>query len=156
MLECNNNYGNYSRNDLRKVCEAALSASRNVIFAALVNTNGILIVGKFRYDTSFHKSYYQSFHKSSSSSYEKIRTDVSDGCIFYLEQLLPYLMRARKLHKNDKSNNNGNGNGGNITKRNGERIELDLINVDGKVKTAITRIPELPDMFLCVEYISYN
>ncbi|HZD34742.1 MAG TPA: hypothetical protein VE130_06015 [Nitrososphaeraceae archaeon] len=142
MLECNNNY---SRNDLRKVCEAALSASRNVIFAALVNTNGILIVGKFRYDRSFHKS-----------SYEKIRTDVSDGCIFYLEQLLPYLMRARKLHKNDKSDNNGNGNGGNLTKRDGERIELDLINVDGKVKTAITRIPELPDMFLCVEYISYN
>lgn len=146
MLECNNNYGNYSRNDLRKVCEAALSASRNVIFAALVNTNGILIVGKFRYD-------HLSSRKSSS---EKISTDVSDGCIFYLEQLLPYLMRARKVNNNSKCNNNGNGKGGNLTKRDGEQIELDLINVDGKVKTAITRIPELPDMFLCVEYISYN
>jgi hypothetical protein len=146
MLECNNNYGNYGRNDLRKVCEAALSASRNVIFAALVNTNGILIVGKFRYD-------HLSSRKSSS---EKISTDVSDGCIFYLEQLLPYLMRARKANNNSKYNNNGNGKGGNLTKRNGERIELDLINVDGKVKTAITSIPELPDMFLCVEYISYN
>jgi hypothetical protein len=146
MLECNNNYGNYSRNDLRKVCEAAVSASRNVIFAALVNTNGILIVGKSRHDN----------HSTHKSSYEKNSTDVSDGCIFYLEQLLPYLMRARKLNRNGKGNNNGNGNGGNLTKRDGERIELDLINVDGKVKTAITRIPELPDMFLCVEYISYS
>ena len=75
MLECNNNYGNNSRNDLRKVCEAALSASRNVIFAALVNTNGILIVGKYRCD---HLS------KLSRSSSEKISTDVSTGCVFIL------------------------------------------------------------------------
>ena len=140
MLECNNNYGNNSRNDLRKVCEAALSASRNVIFAALVNTNGILIVGKYRCD---HPS------KFSRSSSEKISTtDVSKGCVFYLERLLPYLMGAGRV------NNNSNKNGGNLTKRDGERIELDLLNVDGKVKTAITRIPELPNMFLCVEYIS--
>jgi hypothetical protein len=51
-------------------------------------------------------------------------------------------------------NNNSNKNGGNLTKRDGERIELDLLNVDGNVKTAITQIPELPNMFLCVEYIS--
>lgn len=140
MLECNNNYGNNSRNDLRKVCEAALSASRNVIFAALVNTNGILIVGKYRCD---HTS------KSSRSFSEKISTtDVSKGCVFYLERLLPYLMGAGRV------NNNSNKNGGNLTKRDGERIELDLLNVDGKVKTAITQIPELPNMFLCVEYIS--
>jgi hypothetical protein len=140
MLECNNNYGNNSRNDLRKVCEAALSASRNVIFAALVNTNGILIVGKYRCD---HSS------KFSRSSSEKISTtDVSKGCVFYLERLLPYLMGAGRV------NNNSNKNGGNLTKRDGERIELDLLNVDGKVKTAITQIPELPNMFLCVEYIS--
>ena len=140
MLECNNNYGNNSRNDLRKVCEAALSASRNVIFAALVNTNGILIVGKYRCD---HPS------KFSRSSSEKISTtDVSKGCVFYLERLLPYLMEAGRV------NNNSNKNGGNLTKRDGERIELDLLNVDGKVKTAITQIPELPNMFLCVEYIS--
>ena len=139
MLECNNNYGNNSRNDLRKVCEAALSASRNVIFAALVNTNGILIVGKYRCD---HLS------KLSRSSSEKISTDVSEGCVFYLERLLPYLMGAGRI------NNKTNKNGGNLTKRDGERIELDLLNVDGKVKTAITRIPELPNMFLCVEYIS--
>jgi hypothetical protein len=44
--------------------------------------------------------------------------------------------------------------GGNLTKKDVERIELDLLNIDGKVKTAITRIPELPNMFLCVEYIS--
>ena len=139
MLECNNNYGNNSRNDLRKVCEAALSASRNVIFAALVNTNGILIVGKYRCD---HLS------KLSRSSSEKISTDVSKGCVFYLERLLPYLMGAGRI------NNKTNKNGGNLTKRDGERIELDLLNVDGKVKTAITRIPELPNMFLCAEYIS--
>jgi hypothetical protein len=139
MLECNNNYGNNSRNDLRKVCEAALSASRNVIFAALVNTNGILIVGKYRYD---HLS------KLSRSSSEEISTDVSKGCVFYLERLLPYLMGAGKI--TSISNNNC----GNLTKRDGERIELDLLNIDGKVKTAITRIPELPNMFLCVEYIS--
>lgn len=140
MLECNNNYGNNSRNDLRKVCEAALSASRNVIFAALVNTNGILIVGKYRCD---HPS------KFSRSSSEKISTtDVSKGCVFYLERLLPYLMGAGRV------NNNSTKNGGNLTKRDGERIELDLLNVDGKVKTAITQIPELPNMFLCVEYIS--
>lgn len=139
MLECNNNFGNNSRNDLRKVCEAALSASRNVIFAALVNTNGILIVGKYRCD---HTS------RLSKSSSEKDNTDVSKGCVFYLERLLPYLMGA------GKANTNSNKNGGNLTRKDGERIELDLLNVDGKVKTAITRIPELPNMFLCVEYIS--
>jgi hypothetical protein len=139
MLECNNNFGNNSRNDLRKVCEAALSASRNVIFAALVNTNGILIVGKYRCD---HLS------KASKSYSEKNNTDVSKGCVFYLERLLPYLMGARK------ENSGSNKNGGNLIRRDGERIELDLLNVDGKVKTAITRIPELPNMFLCVEYIS--
>jgi hypothetical protein len=139
MLECNNNFGNNSRNDLRKVCEAALSASRNVIFAALVNTNGILIVGKYRCD---HTS------KLSKSSSGKDNTDVSKGCVFYLERLLPYLMGA------GKANSNSSKNGGNLTRKDGERIELDLLNVDGKVKTAITRIPELPNMFLCVEYIS--
>jgi hypothetical protein len=139
MLECNNNFGNNSRNDLRKVCEAALSASRNVIFAALVNTNGILIVGKYRCD---HLS------KASKSYSEKNNTDVSKGCVFYLERLLPYLMGA------GKENSGSNKNGGNLIRRDGERIELDLLNVDGKVKTAITRIPELPNMFLCVEYIS--
>jgi hypothetical protein len=139
MLECNNNFGNNSRNDLRKVCEAALSASRNVIFAALVNTNGILIVGKYRCD---HLS------KASKSYSEKNNTDVSKGCVFYLERLLPYLMGA------GKANSGSNKNGGNLIRRDGERIELDLLNVDGKVKTAITRIPELPNMFLCVEYIS--
>jgi hypothetical protein len=138
MLECNNNYGNNSRNDLRKVCEAALSASRNVIFAALVNTNGILIVGKYRCD------HLSKLFRSS----EKIRTDVSKGCVFYLERLLPYLMGAGRV------DSNSNKNGGNLTKKDGERIELDLLNVDGKVKTAITQIPELPNMFLCVEYIS--
>lgn len=139
MLECNNNYGNNSRNDLRKVCEAALSASRNVIFAALVNTNGILIVGKYRCDY-----YYKLFRPISESS----STDVSKGCIFYLDRLLPYLMGSRKV------NNKSNRQGGNLTKKDGERIELDLLNIDGKVKTAITRIPELPNMFLCVEYVS--
>jgi hypothetical protein len=139
MLECNNNYGNNSRNDLRKVCEAALSASRNVIFAALVNTNGILIVGKYRYD--YHYKLFRPISESSS-------TDVSKGCIFYLERLLPYLMGSRKV------NNKSNRQGGNLTKKDGERIELDLLNIDGKVKTAITRIPELPNMFLCVEYVS--
>lgn len=139
MLECNNNFGNNSRNDLRKVCEAALSASRNVIFAALVNTNGILIVGKYRCD---HLS------KASKPYSEKNNTDVSKGCVFYLERLLPYLMGARK------ENSGSSKNGGNLIRRDGERIELDLLNVDGKVKTAITRIPELPNMFLCVEYIS--
>jgi hypothetical protein len=138
MLECNN-FGNNSRNDLRKVCEAALSASKNVIFAALVNTNGILIVGKYRCD---HLS------KFSKSSTEKNNTDVSKGCVFYLERLLPYLMGA------GKADSNSNKSGGNLIRRDGERIELDLLNVDGKVKTAITRIPELPNMFLCVEYIS--
>jgi rRNA-processing protein FCF1 len=138
MLECNSNYGNDSRSDLRKVCEAALSASRNVIFAALVNTNGILIVGKYRCD---HLS------KLSKLSSEKVNTDVSKSCVFYLERLLPYLMGARKANNNNK-------NSGNLTKKDGERIELDLLNVDGKIKTAITRIPELPNMFLCVEYIS--
>jgi hypothetical protein len=140
MLECNNNYGNNSRNDLRKVCEAALSASRNVIFAALVNTNGILIVGKFRHEHIPHRK----------SSSENNSVDVSNGCVFYLERLLPYLIGARKA----SNYNNSNKKGGNLTKRDGERIELDLLNVDGKVKTAITKIPELPDMFLCVEYIS--
>ena len=139
MLECNNNYGNNSRNDLRKVCEAALSASRNVIFAALVNTNGILIVGKYRCD--YHHKLFRPISESSS-------TDVSKGCIFYLERLLPYLMGSRKV------NNKSNRQGGNLTKKDGERIELDLLNIDGKVKTAITRIPELPNMFLCVEYVS--
>ncbi|MFY9965945.1 MAG: hypothetical protein WBL44_12060 [Nitrososphaeraceae archaeon] len=139
MLECNNNYGNNSRNDLRKVCEAALSASRNVIFAALVNTNGILIVGKYRCD--YHYKLFRPISESSS-------TDVSKGCIFYLERLLPYLMGSRKV------NNKSNRQGGNLTKKDGERIELDLLNIDGKVKTAITRIPELPNMFLCVEYVS--
>jgi hypothetical protein len=139
MLECNNNYGNNSRNDLRKVCEAALSASRNVIFAALVNTNGILIVGKYRCD--YHYKFFRPISESSS-------TDVSKGCIFYLERLLPYLMGSRKV------NNKSNRQGGNLTKKDGERIELDLLNIDGKVKTAITRIPELPNMFLCVEYVS--
>jgi len=53
-----------------------------------------------------------------------------------------------------KVNNKSNRQGGNLTKKDGERIELDLLNIDGKVKTAITRIPELPNMFLCVEYVS--
>lgn len=139
MLECNNNYGNNSRNDLRKVCEAALSASRNVIFAALVNTNGILIVGKYRCD--YHSKLFR-------PAYESSVADVSKGCVFYLERLLPYLMGSRKV------NNKINRQGGKLTKKDGERIELDLLNIDGKVKTAITRIPELPNMFLCVEYVS--
>ena len=50
--------------------------------------------------------------------------------------------------------NKSNQIGGNLTKKDVEQIELDLLNIDGKVKTAITRIPELPNMFLCVEYIS--
>ena len=50
--------------------------------------------------------------------------------------------------------NKSNKIGGNLTKKDVEQIELDLLNIDGKVKTAITRIPELPNMFLCVEYIS--
>ncbi len=140
MLECNNNYGSNSRNDLRKVCEAALFASKNVIFAALVNANGILIVGKYRFD---HHHY-----KLSKPSSESTSTDVSKGCVFYLERLLPYLMGSRRV------SNKSNKIGGNLTKKDGEQIELDLLNIDGKVKTAITRIPELPNMFLCVEYIS--
>jgi hypothetical protein len=139
MLECNNNYGNHSRNELHKVCEAALSASRNVTFAALVNTNGILIVGKYRYD------YCSKISKSSS---EGSNVDVSKGCMFYLERLLPYLVATKKLK------NKGNNQCGNLMKKDGERIELDLLHMDGKIKTAITKIPELPNMFLCVEYIS--
>ena len=69
----------------------------------------------------------------------------SKGCVFYLERLLPYLMGARKV-------NNIMTKMVELTKRDGKRIELDLLNVDGKVKTAITKIPELPNMFLCVGY----
>jgi hypothetical protein len=139
MLECNNNYGNHSRNQLHKVCEAALSASRNVTFAALVSNTGLLIVGKYRHD------YCSKVSKTSSESYI---VDISKGCIFYFERLLPYLMATKKL-KNKNSNQCGN-----LIKKDGERIELDLLHVDGKVKTAITKIPELPNMYLCVEYIS--
>jgi hypothetical protein len=53
-----------------------------------------------------------------------------------------------------KLKNKNNNLCGNLIKKDGERIELDLLHIDGKVKTAITKIPELPNMYLCVEYIS--
>lgn len=138
LLECNN-YGNHSRSDLHKVCEAALSASRNVIFAGLVNANGILVVGKYRYE---HHT------KISKLSPDHHTVNVSKGCDFYLERLLPYLMATKGISEK------GSRRYDNPSRKDGERIELELLNIDGKVKTAITKIPELQNLFLCVEYIS--
>lgn len=138
LLECNN-YGNHSRSELHKVCEAAISASRSVIFAGLVSTNGMLIVGKYRHE--YHT-------KVSRLPPDDPTGNVSKGCDFYLERLLPYLMATKKI--DEKSNRRYD----KLARKDGERIELDLLHIDGKVKTAITKIPELQNLFLCVEYIS--
>jgi hypothetical protein len=134
---------------LDDICLTVLSASRGVSFAAVVDINGKLIVGKYRKidrrrliiatttttTTSIANSIGQ-YHQTTTSCY-----------LFYVDYLLTAIrqsyFKSRQIREEKQEE-----------AKNIEKVNFDVIDINNKVKLAITPLTQRKDKFLCVYFES--
>jgi hypothetical protein len=112
------------RDFLHEICLTALSASKAVKFAAVVDNNAKLIVGEYRKPTS--RPTYR----------------IGDCCLlshlFYLVYLMPITKRERSVF------------GLESRYRVEEDVHFDLTQINDSVKIALTPLTKSKDKYLCV------
>jgi hypothetical protein len=122
---------------LDDICLTVLSASKEVSFAAVVDTNGKLIAGKYRKKVDRRLIATISIANPSSGQYHQ-----TTGCyLFYLGYLLTairqfYFESSCKGEKQEAENI--------------EEVHFDVIDINNKVKLVITPLTQRKDKFLCV------
>ena len=124
-------------NFLDETCLTALYASKDVSFAAVVDINGKLIVGKYRKrDRRTTLSILSGICSISPA------TTVASRCyIFYSD----YLVKAiRRSYFENKS----------LTEDEKEETNFDMIDIDNNLKLAITPLTKSKDKYLCVYFES--
>ena len=118
---------------LDDICLTVLSASKDVSFAAVVGTDGKLIVGKYR---KGDRRLITTSIANSSGQYHQ-----TTSCyLFYIGYLLTAI-RQSYFESSCKIENQG-------TKK--MEVNFDVIDINNKVKLAITPLTQRKDKFLCV------
>jgi hypothetical protein len=126
---------------LDDICLTVLSASKDVTFAAVVDTNGKLIVGKYR--KKGDKRLITTSIANSSGQYHQ-----TTSCyVFYLGYLLTAIRQSyfesRRIREKQEA-------------KNIEEVNFDVIDINNKVKLAITPLTQRKDKFLCVYFESLD
>ena len=118
---------------LDDICLTVLSASKEVSFAAVVDTNGKLIAGKYRKKVDRRLIATISIPDSIDQSHQ------TTSCyLFYLGYLLTairqfYFESSCKKEEEEKC-----------------EVDFDVIDIHNKIKLAITPLTQCKDKFLCV------
>ena len=125
---------------LDDICLTVLSASKDVSFAAVVDTNGKLIVGKYRKKGDRRLIITTSIANSSGQYHQ------TTCCyLFYVGYLLTAIRQSyfesRRIREKEEA-------------KNIEEVNFDVIDVNNKVKLAITPLTQRKDKFLCVYFES--
>jgi hypothetical protein len=117
---------------LDETCLTALYASKDVSFAAVVDINGKLIIGKYR----------KRDRRISDICNINPATTVTLTCYaFYSEYLVKAIRRSYFEHKR-------------IREVEKEEINFDMIDIDDNLKLAITPLTKGKDKYLCVYFES--
>ncbi|HET7344668.1 MAG TPA: hypothetical protein VFJ05_02200 [Nitrososphaeraceae archaeon] len=124
---------------LDDTCLTVLSASKDVIFAAVVDANGKLIVGKYR--KIDRRLIATTSISNSSDKYHQ----TTNCYLFYADYLLTAIrqsyFKSRRIRDKQEAENI-------------EEVNFDVIDVNNKVKLAITPLTQRKDKFLCVYFES--
>ena len=117
---------------LDDICLTVLSASKDVSFAAVVDTNGKLIVGRYRKKIDRRLIATTSIPDSSDQYHQ-----TTNCYLFYVD----YLVTAIRQFYFESSS----------TREEEKReVNFDVIDINNKVKLAITPLTQGKDKFLCV------
>ena len=120
---------------LDDICLTVLSASKEVSFAAVVDTNGKLIAGKYRKKVDRRLIATISIPDSIDQSHQ------TTSCyLFYLGYLLTAI-RQFYFESSCKREEEA---------KNIKEVNFDVIDVNNKIKLAITPLTQCKDKFLCV------
>jgi len=129
---------------LDDICLTVLSASKDVTFAAVVDTNGKLIVGKYRKKVDKRRLIITTTPISNSPGQYHQTTSCY---LFYVGYLLmairqSYVECSRRIREKQEES------------KNIEEVNFDVIDINNKVKLAITPLTQCKDKFLCVYFES--
>jgi hypothetical protein len=119
------------RDFLYEMCLAALCISRDVKFAAVIDNNGKLIVGRYRKKIQ-NKPARLSDDITSTAAYCQYNTNY----LFYTKYLIPSIRNI-----NDGKQSSG---------YDAETVNFRLAEVHGSLKIAITPLTENSDRYLCI------
>jgi hypothetical protein len=119
------------RDFLYEMCLAALCMSREVKFAAVIDNNGKLIVGKYRKKIQ-NKPARPPDDITATAAFCQYNTSY----LFYTKYLIPSIK-----NKNERKRSNG---------ENAETVHFQLAEVHGSLKIAITPLTESNDKYLCI------
>jgi hypothetical protein len=122
---------------LDDICLTVLFASKDVSFAAVVDTNGKLIVGKYRKKVDRRLIATISIPDPSDQYQTK-------NCYFFY---VDYLVTAIRQFYFESSSTRGE-------EEEKCEVDFDVININNKIKLAITPLTQCKDKFLCVYFES--
>jgi hypothetical protein len=122
---------------LDDICLTVLSASKDVSFAAIVGTDGKLIVGKYR------KKVDRRLIATISIPDPSDQYQATSCYLFYVD----YLVTAIRQFYFESSSTRGE-------EKEKCEVDFDVININNKIKLAITPLTQLKDKFLCVYFES--
>ena len=122
---------------LDDICLTVLSASKDISCAAVVDINGKLIVGKYR---KIDRKLITNSIASSRSQYHQ-----TSCYLFYIDYLVSAIRRSYFERRRTSE--------GVDTAENME-VNFDVIDINNKIKLAITPLTQSKDKFLCVYFES--
>jgi hypothetical protein len=121
------------------MCLTVLSASKDVSFAAVVDINGKLIVGKYR-------KIERRLIKTTSIANSSGQYHQTTCCyLFYVGYLLTAVRQSYFESKQIREKQEA---------KNIEEVNFDIIDINNKIKLAITPLTQRKDKFLCVYFES--
>jgi hypothetical protein len=121
------------------ICLTVLSASKDVSFAAVVDINGKLIVGKYR-------KIERRLIKTTSIANSSGQYHQTTCCyLFYVGYLLTAIRQSYFESKQIREKQEA---------KNIEEVNFDIIDINNKIKLAITPLTQRKDKFLCVYFES--
>jgi hypothetical protein len=122
------------------ICLTVLSASKDVSFAAVVDINGKLIVGKYR------KIERRRLIETTSIANSGGQYHQTTCCyLFYVGYLLTAIRQSYFESKQIREKQEA---------KNIEEVNFDIIDINNKIKLAITPLTQRKDKFLCVYFES--
>jgi hypothetical protein len=120
---------------LDDICLTVLSASKDVNFSCVVDIHGKLIVGKYR----------KVDRRLVTTSVDNSGGQYSTSCyLFYVDYLAAAIQRSyfKKRSVNE------------VTIAENVEVNFDIIDINNRVKLAITPLTQGKDKFLCVYFVS--
>jgi hypothetical protein len=121
---------------LDDICLTVLSASKDVNFSCVVDIHGKLIVGKYR----------KVDRRLVTTSMDNPGGQYSTSCyLFYVDYLAAAIQRSyfKKRSVNEQ-----------VTIAENVEVNFDIIDINNRVKLAITPLTQGKDKFLCVYFVS--